>query len=118
MDSTKVNISVSVATFFLGTIFVLTDHPGITANVIGSDATNPSIASFFGVLMIFGAVALFMAHASHSPRRSGSTLEGDLAAVEKEYRMRGTPEEYGRVMEGTGDSHIKATRGRYNNRKQ
>jgi hypothetical protein len=54
------NFIASFSAFILGALFVFSDGAGITANVIGASGDGAGLVSIIGVVMIIGAIGLFI----------------------------------------------------------
>jgi hypothetical protein len=56
----KLNMTVSAGAFILGALYTLSDGASITANVIGASGGSTGTTSVIGLLMIIGAIGLFI----------------------------------------------------------
>ena len=55
------NFVASLVALFLGTAYVLSDGASIDANVIGASGGSGGLTSIIGLVMIIGAIGLFIA---------------------------------------------------------
>ena len=59
------NLFASIAAFAVGTIYLFSDGAGLTANVVGASGSNAGFASIMGVVIIIGAIGLFIVTLHH-----------------------------------------------------
>ena len=60
MKLKTLNFITSFAVFILGTAYLFSDGAGITANVIGAGGEGAGLISIIGIVMIIGAIGLFI----------------------------------------------------------
>lgn len=63
------NLFASITAFALGTIYLFSDGASVTANVVGASGSNAGFSSLIGVVMIIGAIGLFMVTLHHIDNR-------------------------------------------------
>jgi ATP/ADP translocase len=68
------NIIASVSAFALGTAYVFSDSASITANVVGASGPNAGLVSIVGIVMVIGAIGLFIV-SLHSSANHNIALE-------------------------------------------
>lgn len=59
------NLIASITAFVVGSIYLFSDGASVTANVIGASGSVAGFASLIGVVMIVGAIGLFMITLHH-----------------------------------------------------
>ena len=56
----KFNFIASMSAFILGALYVFSDGASINANVVGASGSDAGITSIMGIVMIIGAMMLFI----------------------------------------------------------
>ena len=60
MNIRSFNLIASGSAFILGAVYVLSDGASINANIIGASGGSAGLASIIGMVMIIGAIGLFI----------------------------------------------------------
>jgi hypothetical protein len=64
MDERNFRMLVSAMTFIIGGLFVISNAPDITANVIGASGPEAGLVSIFGIVILVASGIYFMMTAS------------------------------------------------------